>query len=392
MRIVYLQQAESLGGAERQALVALKLLPQFGVEVLPIVGPGKLLCRALDEAGIEYVYSPDLPNGFEGPASPLQRARKVLGYVSSYFKVRDLISGHARAFGADLIYASRPYGWVVGGGAGRVAGIPVVWRTGSRTTSAHQRMWLRIGNARYRPVALIGNCQAVLDSMSPCITCEAHLVPNGVELSRFDPRRAVPSFRDLPGVGDAPVVGMVARPSPDKGFDTVLRALPLLLRRVPQAKLLVAGEYPWRAQYEAAFEKAAPGASRFVGHTEEVRDFYASCDVICLASRQTSTEGSPNALLEAMAMKRPVVATRVAGVGEAVDHGVQGLLVPPGDPDALADSLSTLLESQMLRRRMGEAGRRAIESRFSSRGAISRLVEVLHLAAGLRPVYAEAAE
>jgi glycosyltransferase involved in cell wall biosynthesis len=378
VRVVYLQPAERLGGAERQAVLSIKHLPAFGIEVIPVVGPGEPILRALRSAGVtDYFYCPEFPPGFEGPATPLQRFQRRAHHVTAHFLLRDRILEIARQHGAELIYASRPYGWVVGGSVAMHLGVPSVWRAGSRTTTRNQRAWLRIGNFRYKPAALVANCQAVADSIHPLLSCPSYQVPNGVDLERFDPATTLPRYRTMLGLGEAPVLGVVARPAPEKGFDALCAALPQLLQRVPSMRLLVAGDYPWRSQYESAIGRVMNGASRFVGHTDDIESFYRSCDVICLASRELSVEGSSNAVLEAMAMQRAVVATRVGGITEALTDGAEGFLAPPDDPSALAAHLGTLLSSPELRQRMGMAGRATIEARYSARAAVGRLADVL---------------
>jgi len=355
----------------------MKLLPRFGVDVIPIVGPGDAVRTALTRAGVGHVFCPEFPPGFEEPAPYAERMARHARVVLSHHALRDRIANVARERNADMVFASRPFGWVVGGAGARVAGIPSVWRAGSRTTSRQQRAWLRVGNRVYRPSALVSNCRAVAESIHPLLSCESYLVPNGVDLERFDPDITHPNFRELVDRGDGPVLGVVARPAAEKGFDTLVQAMDLLTRSVPGVRLIIAGDYPGRERYETELMRVTHGATRFVGHIEDVENFYKSCDVICLASRERSVEGLSNAVLEAMAMERPVVATSVGGISEAITHGREGLLVPPDEPEALANGISLLLGSPELRARMGEAGRDKVRSHFSAYVVVQQLAEIL---------------
>lgn len=385
MRIVYVQPAERLGGAERQGVLAMRLLPRFGVDVIPIVGPGEAVRTALTRSGVGHVFCPEFPTGFEEPAPYSERMARHARTVMSHYVLRDRIANVARERGADMIFASRPFGWVVGGAAAKLAGLPSVWRAGSRTTSRQQRAWLRLGNRMLKPVALVSNCRAVADSIHPLLACDSYLVPNGVDLERFDPDATQPSYRQLIESGAGPVLGVVARPAAEKGFDTLVRAMELLVRRCPATRLLIAGDYPGRERYEVELMRVTHGATRFVGHIEAVENFYRSCDVICLASRERSVEGLSNAVLEAMAMERPVVATTVGGIAEAVTHGCEGMLVPPDDPEALADAVARLFESPELRARMGEAGRATVRAKFSAHVVVHQLADLLQeIKAGTR--------
>lgn len=214
-------------------------------------------------------------------------------------------------------------------------------------------------------------------SIHPLLSCDSYLVPNGVDLERFDPDVTSPRFRELIDRGNGPVLGVVARPAAEKGFDTLVDAMDRLKRRVPDMRLLVAGDYPGREQYEAELMRVTHGATRFVGHIEDVENFYRSCDVICLASRERSVEGLSNAVLEAMAMERPVVATSVGGISEAITHGQEGLLVPPDDPEALAARIAELFGSHELRARMGAAGRNKVRAKFSAYVMVQLLADIL---------------
>jgi len=104
-------------------------------------------------------------------------------------------------------------------------------------------------------------------------------------------------------------------------------------------------------------------ATVFLGHLDDVTTFYAASDVVVLTSPQRSIEGSPNALLEAMSMSRPIVATRVGGIPELVRHGQDGFLNDPTDVHGFAANVVRLLRDPTLRQEMGESGRaRVIES------------------------------
>ena len=107
---------------------------------------------------------------------------------------------------------------------------------------------------------------------------------------------------------------------------------------------------------------------RFAGFRPDIPNMLSLMDVFALAS---ILEGSPVVILEALGAVRPIVATRIDGVTDVLRHGVTGLLVPPGDPAALADAIVSLLKDRELSCRLAEAGRKLVEERF----ALSRMVE-----------------
>jgi glycosyltransferase involved in cell wall biosynthesis len=172
---------------------------------------------------------------------------------------------------------------------------------------------------------------------------------------------------------DAPVVGSVANFKAAKDHATLLRATALLRRAVPGVRLLLVGQGPLEAQTRRQAAELGLGETVvFAGFRGDARRLAAALDVFTLSS---TFEGLPIALLEAMALGRPAVVTRVGGVPEVVTDGVQGLLVPPRDPAALAEALACLLGDPRLRARMGTAARaRALD--FDIRKAVRRMEQV----------------
>jgi glycosyltransferase involved in cell wall biosynthesis len=158
-----------------------------------------------------------------------------------------------------------------------------------------------------------------------------------------------------------------------KGHSTLLGALALLHEREVRAELTIVGDGPARARLESlAARTGISGAVRFAGAVGEegIAAFYQAADIFCLAS---FAEGVPVVLMEAMAMKLPVVATRIAGIPELVDHGTAGLIVSPGRPDQLAVALETLARDPLRRLAMGSAGRVKVTADFDVRRSASLL-------------------
>jgi glycosyltransferase involved in cell wall biosynthesis len=174
-------------------------------------------------------------------------------------------------------------------------------------------------------------------------------VPEGID---------VDAWRGLPASRGAPTILTVARQYPRKNTRTLIAALPLVRRRVPEARLRVVGGGPeLPALKRRAADLGVADAVTFLGPLScdaDVRREYARADVFCLPSLQ---EGFGIVFLEAMAAGLPVVAGKAAAVPEVVPHGEAGLLVDPRDPAVLADALVALLDDRALRRRMGAAGR-----------------------------------
>jgi glycosyltransferase involved in cell wall biosynthesis len=183
---------------------------------------------------------------------------------------------------------------------------------------------------------------------------------NGVLADRFalvapDARRRIRQEQGI--AADAPVIGIVGRIEPGKGIKQLLRALPTVIARCPDAMLLVVGDGSIRLDCQRVAEELGLGAAvRFTGHRDDIPALLAAMDV--MAAPAMAKEGLPYAVLEAMCAGLPVVASRLGGLAECVVHGETGLLVPMGDGPALAEALATLLIDPQLRQALGRGGRR----------------------------------
>jgi glycosyltransferase involved in cell wall biosynthesis len=191
----------------------------------------------------------------------------------------------------------------------------------------------------------------------------------GIDLeSRITPGRN-DDLRRLFGAGDRFVVGWVGRMTAVKRTQDVLASFKGLLDRGVDAVLCLVGDGPDRRQVEE--QAHALGIARqclFVGYQRDVSPYYGLFDAFLLPS---ANEGTPVVAIESLAAERPVVATRVGGVPDVVEHGVDGFLVDPGDVGAITDRLEELARDPGLRARMGAAGRARVVPRY----AVSRLID-----------------
>lgn len=198
-----------------------------------------------------------------------------------------------------------------------------------------------------------------------------YVIPNGVDVAAFHrlpPRAAARRALGLDPL--RPTVGMAARLAPGKGVEVFLRAAAVVARRHPEAQFAVAGDGPLRRRVERlAGALGLGGRLRLLGFRSDMPRVLASLDVLVLPSQR---EGLPLVLLEGLAAGRAVVATRAGGIPDVLWHGRTGLLAPPGDPHALAAAVGLLLEDEVLRRRLGQAGRRHVQRHFSLEMMASR--------------------
>jgi glycosyltransferase involved in cell wall biosynthesis len=173
----------------------------------------------------------------------------------------------------------------------------------------------------------------------------------------------------------APVIGNVAALTSHKDHATLLLAMGRVRERVPEARLVIAGEGPLRAALEArALDLGVRDRVVFAGFRRDLDRLLPAFSVFCLSSH---LEGLGTSLLDAMAYGLPVVATAAGGIPEAVEDGVSGRLVPPREPGALADALVSVLESEAVRRSLGAAGRRRFLERFTAERMVDDTLAVL---------------
>jgi len=176
---------------------------------------------------------------------------------------------------------------------------------------------------------------------------------------------------------DAFLIGVVARLEPEKGHRYLLEAMPAIVNAVPNAWLLLAGEGSQTDALRAQASSLPLAAGQRVviaGFQTDIEAVTQALDVAVLPSLR---EAQGLALLEAMAARRPVVASAVGGIPETIRDGMDGLLVPPADPAALAAAVIRLARDAELRDRLAASGRRRVEERFSVTASV-RQVEAIY--------------
>ncbi len=320
--IVYLHQAGVFGAVERYL---------------------EQLLRGLDEEAVVIApRSPELePLGALRAYDPALGAPALLGHL-----VREL-----RALRPRLVHVVDV--WPLGFLAARLAGAPRVIVTHHtpelpRRDNPVGRVLWRLGWLTRPEVIYTSEADRASDGRSGVV------IPLGIDLRRFSVERRAEG-----------IVGNVARLVEQKGLDTLLDAVPLVLARRPDLRFVLVGEGPLRAE----LERRAKGLPvELLGERDDVPEQLARFDVFAFPSR---FEGLCLAVIEAQAAGVPVVATPVGGIGETVVPGETGTLVPVDDPAALADAICGVLADPGRAAAMAvEARRRAFE-RFS----VERMVE-----------------
>jgi len=280
----------------------------------------------------------------------------------------------------DVVHTHMAKAGTVGRLAARVCGVPLIVHTyhghvfhsyfGPTKTRVFLTIERALGLATHRIIVVGDGQRDEIASYGVAPRTRIESIRLGLELSQFvhaDAARG--ALRRELGIDPAtPLVGIVARLVPIKAHEVFFEAAVRIRTALPAVRFLVVGDGERRQELEALARRLGLADSvTFLGWRRDMAGVYADLDVVALTSLN---EGSPVALIEALAAARPVVSTAVGGVPEVVIHGETGLTVGVSEASALADAVLALLRDPSLAARLGSAGRRHVYPRYDS----SRLV------------------
>lgn len=366
-----LKLARGISGSGIETVV---LAPSYGAKDKEI--DGKLGCRVIRVSGLGSKWIKALPFG-----------QILLGLAS-------LLSS-LRAEKPDAILFITEEAEAAGGLVPDISFTPVVRVAGSGITTCFygKKLTKRLMKYPMRRlyknaasiVAVSRNTKGLLESIGvpgDLIT----VIYNGVGremLSRAPDAVKISALRAKHGIGgSAPVIITIARVLPRKGQDMVIRALSVVKKEFPNIVYVIVGEGRFRKRFgELAEEFGVSGSVIFTGGIshDEIIDYLDMSDVFIMPSREwdNKVEGLPNALLEASARARPVIAGKAGGSAEAVRDGVTGILVDPESVTEIAEAVMSLLKDSVKAGHLGENGRKMIEEFHTESGMIKKYVDVL---------------
>jgi glycosyltransferase involved in cell wall biosynthesis len=360
--VYYFTDSSLLGGAEEALLLLIEHLDRSRWEptLLYNLSPGtERLADRARELGVLVRPVPPLPLGLLG-------ARRTPRFA------RDLVRARPAVFHAHL---SWPLAAKYPLAAALLARVPAVVATfhlfppGPISRSALLQAGA-LGVGVGRAIAVSEAIAVSLREVFHWPSAKIELIRNGVPLERLQQRSDPELRKELTGSDDDVLFLTTARLDPQKGLDVLLRSAVF----VSGARFAIAGEGPERARLERDVETLGLGDRvRLLGHREDIPALLAVADAFVLPSR---FEGTPLALLEAMAAGKPVVATAISGTDELVADGECGLLVRADDPSALAAGLRRIVAEPELRERLGAAARRRAKNAFSAAVSTERVTAV----------------
>lgn len=334
LRLLLVVDSLDGGGAERHVVDLAGALRRRGHDVTVACSVGGVLADGLGAAGV--------------PLRPLVGSL-VKRRVSLVFAAR--LRRLVREGGFDLVHAHIYASAAAAALATARTGVPLV------VTEHTEAPWRRRGARAFsrwlygRPARIVAVSTAISRLLATGYGVHGDRLSVVVPAVLPQPPAAAPS-----GCAQDRLVGLVARLERSKGGDLFLRAAAQVGALVPAARFVVVGDGPQRGELERlAAQLGMADRVEFLGYRSDARRLIGSLDVLVVPSR---TDGTPLVVLEAMAAGVPVVAAAVGGIPDQIRHDVDGLLVPPGDPAAVAGALAELLTDAERALRLAAAGRR----------------------------------
>lgn len=336
MRILEIITPSKIGGAEVNLVSFVQALHGYKDEVTVFCPSGRPFINYLTEHGIT-------PHSWKtwGKLDP-----KTLLGLTRLIKARRFDIIHAHLSSASFI--------------GSLAGRLTHTRCAATVHGLTYAGWYRFAD---RLIAVSEAVKAHLMSQG-IAERKIRVIHNGIPLERYQPRPLSEAKLACGFSLDVPRVGIFGRLSPVKGHSVALTAWPRVLRRFPNARLMLVGEGNTEQELRRQAEQLAITDSvEFVGFVTDPRALMAACDVVTMPSR---SEGLSLVALEAMALERPLVVSDAGGLIEVITHEETGLVVPREDAPRLADALLRVLDDAALAARLGAAGRARVSAHFSA--------------------------
>jgi len=349
--IAHVNAEKGFSGGERQLFLLMEGLRKNGTRNLLLCKPGG---RAEAHA---------IERGFETLAVPMANDFDLRG-IWKLFRALRRLRPH-------LVHLHTGRATWLGGIAAKLVGIPAITtRRMDRTVKTNWRN-------RFIYNSLVERAVAISPAVASCLRRgevpdeKIVLIYSSIDPTENRAGRDPQEVREEAGIDrETPLLFLPASLDRRKGIDILLEALRILALR-PQAltpSLWIAGAGPEEAALRAQIEECQlQDQVSLLGQRDDVPDLLQACDIFVLPSRR---EGLGIAALEAMAAGKPVIASRVGGLGQAVLNEVTGILVNPEDPEVLADAIERLAHDPVLRQRMGDAGPARIRETFLAEGMV----------------------
>jgi glycosyltransferase involved in cell wall biosynthesis len=361
INVAYVHGVGEIGGAEKDLLSYLELLDRN--EFCPhVVCPDTGALKA----EVEKLHVPVV-------SSPLPSWRKWRNFLQRPGAVRELVWVF-RQWNIDIVHVN-DYWWApLAYLAANKCNLPVVVHIRQQIEPVRvKQYWLQKMNSLF-PISK--EIEGVLLSMSVAPS-RVHVAYSGIDANHSCDAEARHAFRQRYGLtDDQPIIGTVANLFPRKGYEYLIEALEVVKVDHPGISCFIVGEGPESYKehlVQLVKKKKLDTNVVFAGFQKNVFEFLNAFDVFMLPSIM---EGFGIALLEAMAMSKPIVACKVGGVPEVIEDGVTGILVPPRDSKGLATALLRIMKDDQAKKMLGLAAKKIVETKFTREAAIKRIQDL----------------
>lgn len=355
MKVLHLINTLSVGGAESHLLTLCRQLKKRNVEVVVVClrerVKGSRSLRSDFEREDIRIFNLQADNRYDflflGKIGRLLKAERP-DILHTHLPRADCAGAFAQIFYPNLVWLSTVHDIYDQSWSGRWA-LPflnLVWRRADRIVAISEAVkhWLvnerSVRNERVR------------------------VIHYGIEPKEFFTSKV--DFRHGWGLADKAIIGSIGRLEPRKNHQCLIAAMPQICKAVPNAILLIAGHDPWEygATLRRQIDELGLGEKvRLIGFQNDVASFFNTLDVFAFP---TKSEGFGQVIIEAMAMRKPVVASAISPLTEIAVDGETGLLVESGSPRAFADAIVQLIKDPLKRERMGLRGRKRVEKFFTA--------------------------
>jgi glycosyltransferase involved in cell wall biosynthesis len=385
-KILFLSSCVRGGGAGWSLYYLLKHLDRTRVDPIVVVPERGIFDARFDALGVRVETPAGLPHRvrqqrFAGDSVGTRAASLALN-LGGMASLVPRLAALVRREGVQLVYANNMMVKPLAALSAQLAGVPCVLHV-RNIHEAPAAVAFYGAVARVPAVRrIVANSAASAVPYRRAAPGKVVVIHNGVDLSEYDlEASARGSFRAAHGLQGKTIVGFTGNLIPRKGLEPLVRAAARVLPGRDDVVFVALGRTPmgqpedWGARYQAlADELGIADRFLFPGFVDDVRAAVADFDVLALPSLQ---EPFGRSIIEAMALGTPVVASDVGGIPEIITHPQDGVLVPPGDVEALAAALGSLLDDADRRRAIAAAGRRRIETAFDVASLTERLQGVL---------------
>jgi len=356
----------------------------YFVDSLNIAGAEMLLMGMIEsykqdhQIGVAYFTDGPLREEIASQGIPLYRmSQKGLKDPRAFIRAWQAI----RDFKPDIVHTHLSKSDVVGQVSARLLNVPVRIVTWHNTDKWREKNYL----SAVMKWLVSGSQQMIAVSE---IVAEYHekngnyareritVIDNGIDLNRFNPDTVTPlDKRELWNIPDeTQTIGIIARLEPQKAHYVLIDATRIIVDNNPDVHVIIAGKGTLHDQLKSQVNDLGLNDHiTFAGIVRDIPAFLAMVDIITFSS---DFEGLPIALLEAMAMASPVVSTRVGGIPNVIEDGINGILVPPREPEALANQLLTVLRDKNLQKALGQNARDTIQKSFSSQNMHQKILDL----------------